>query len=295
MKVSSLEMALKSNFPNYGSIVTARGSTALYLALTAIKKTKGGGEVILPSTVCPSVPFTVALTGLTPRFSDVEADSFCLSAKAIQPLLSDKTLAIIAVYLFGKSLDIEGIVSLAAPAKIAVIEDVAQAIGGLKNGSWLGGFGDFTLLSFAKTKILKGSGGGLLVRDPAFLTSIADIWEEMPEKPEEEEFIEMERGFRDLTMGYFDLMRSEELKEVIPIPPSVIEKFRRLFIHRSQLIPSEINEESRQLQGLEGERVERFAKVQTYLKYLDPQIQTIPFSEQEICWRLPILVGSHAH
>src|SRR6185295_11014513 len=97
-----LEQVLESRFSDYKAIGTSRGSAALYLALKAIHKEHGAGEVILPSTVCPSVPFVVSLAGFVPRFCDVELATFCMSSKTIQACLSSKTRAIVAAYVFGK-------------------------------------------------------------------------------------------------------------------------------------------------------------------------------------------------
>ena len=50
-----LHRELQDCFPEHSPLLTPRGNTALYLAFSLIRRRRGGGSVLLPSTVCPSV------------------------------------------------------------------------------------------------------------------------------------------------------------------------------------------------------------------------------------------------
>jgi len=289
----SFEQILQERFPDYDTVPTSRGSTALYLALKSIANERGYGEVIVPSTVCPSVPFTIALSGFQPRFCDVELETFCMSSKTIVPHISDRTKAIIIVYLFGKSPDIEQILKLASEKNLIIIEDIAQAIGGEREGRLLGSFGDFSMLSFDDTKIVKGAGGALLVRDERFLNGVARHHQDLRNTMDAHTFQELKRGFRDFTMGLYDLLRSEEIREPTDLASRILEKFRRLFIHQRTLSGEEMESVLRHLSTLKEERERRFRNYLTYVRHLRPDIKRVSFTPSETCWRLPILTNDH--
>jgi dTDP-4-amino-4,6-dideoxygalactose transaminase len=81
--IDTLIEELEGMFPGYHGVVTSRGTSALYLALLAIRLSRGPGEVIVPAAVCPSVPLAVIYAGLTPWFCDVELDIYCLSKRTL--------------------------------------------------------------------------------------------------------------------------------------------------------------------------------------------------------------------
>ncbi|HEX5037041.1 MAG TPA: DegT/DnrJ/EryC1/StrS family aminotransferase [bacterium] len=287
-----IETILEKRFPGYRALTTSRGSTALFLALKAVADERGYGEVIVPSTVCPSVPFTIALSGFQPRFCDVDLEMFCLSPATIAPHLSERTKAIVAVYLFGKSFNPVPLVKLASQKGFSLIEDIAQAVGGEYEGRLLGGFGDFSVLSFDDTKIIRGTGGALLVRDGRFLERVLRHREAL-DVVEPEILRELSRGFRDLTMGLYDTLRSEEFREPADLGTRFFEKFRRLFIH--QRVPADTDEVTalQDLSLLEREREARFINYSAYERQLRPDIWRVSFSRREMCWRLPVLANDH--
>lgn len=291
--MNKLEQRLQEQFPSYRALTTSRGSTALYLALKSIAEERGYGDVIVPSTVCPSVPFTIALSGFRPRFCDVDLETFCMSPETIAPHLSGRTKAAIVVYLFGKSPDIGRILELASRRGLLIIEDVAQAIGGEHAGRPLGSFGDFSLFSFDDTKIIKGAGGALLVRDERFWNRVVRHQQALPNTTSPESLQELSRSFRDFTMGLYDLLRSEDLREPMDLASQILEKFRGLFIHRRTMQAAEMESVLRNLSALKEERERRFRNYLTYVRHLRPDINRVSFTPSEMCWRLPVLANDH--
>jgi len=67
-----LTQKLNELFPQHSNFITARATTALYICLEAIKNQKGPGEVIVPATICPSVPMAVHYAGFKVRFNSSE-------------------------------------------------------------------------------------------------------------------------------------------------------------------------------------------------------------------------------
>lgn len=128
-----------------------------------------GDEVILPGhTYCASaIPF--ARTGAALKWADIEPDTFLVSARTIEPLITERTKAIVVVHLYGMIIpDIEAIAELAKDRGLILVEDCAQSLGATWNGRAGGTFGDFGCYSFHAQKNITtlGEGGMLTVHDP---------------------------------------------------------------------------------------------------------------------------------
>ncbi|SMC78899.1 DegT/DnrJ/EryC1/StrS family aminotransferase [Pedobacter nyackensis] len=159
-------------FNKVASAVTcANGTDALQIAMMALDF-KPGDEVIVPAFTYIATVEVIALLGLVPKFIDVIEDTFELDHTKLENLISDKTVGIIPVHLFGQCSNMEAILSIAKKHNIAVIEDTAQAMGAeyiFNDGSKLfaGTIGDIGTTSFFPSKNLGcfGDGGALLTQN----------------------------------------------------------------------------------------------------------------------------------
>ncbi len=166
--VFAFERACEAKFGGGPGIALANGSLALELALKAFGIGPGDEVIVTPRSFVASA-FCVMLLGATPVFADVEADSGNISPATVASLITDRTKAIIPVHLAGWPADIEGLMALAAPRGIKVIEDCAQAHGATIGGRSVGDFGDAACFSFCQDKIIStgGEGGYVSIRDEA--------------------------------------------------------------------------------------------------------------------------------
>lgn len=134
-------------------------------------------EVIVPSFCCRAVVDAVIMSGLKPVFCDVSVNNYNISVEDIEKVFTEKTAAVIVVHLFGQPAPIDEITNYARQKSIFVIEDAAQAFGGVyKNGAKLGTLGDIGIFSFGYEKIIDAGGGG------AILTNRHDIAVELKKK-----------------------------------------------------------------------------------------------------------------
>lgn len=165
------EFAVYCGVPH--AVALANGTLALDLALKALGIGPDDEVIVTPRTFIASVS-SVVLAGATPVFADVNRDSGNISPATIEPLLSDRTKAIIPVHLGGWPCDMEGIMALARDRGIAVVEDCAQAHGARIGEQSVGAFGDVGAWSFCQDKILTtgGEGGMVTTRD-------RDLWAKM--------------------------------------------------------------------------------------------------------------------
>lgn len=155
------------------AIALANGTVALDLALNALGIGPGDEVIVTPRTFIASVS-SVVNAGATPVFADVDRDSGNISPATIEAALTDRTRAIIPVHLAGWPCDMPGILSLAQPRGIKVIEDCAQAHGARVHGKSVGTFGEIGAWSFCQDKIMTTGGEGGMVT-----TDDRDLWSRM--------------------------------------------------------------------------------------------------------------------
>ncbi len=146
-------------------LLVSRGTTAIYLALKVLGL--HSGKVILPSILCLNPANAVIYAGLKPLFCDVNLSDYNLDAEDLKRILktSKDIRCLILAHSYGQPADIDQIVEITQKNRIALIEDVAQALGGEYKGQPLGSFGDISILSFGHTKIIDVRVGGAILFD----------------------------------------------------------------------------------------------------------------------------------
>ena len=140
------------------------GTSALHMALIALG-IGAGDEVIVPSFTFAATANSVALTGATPVFADIEPDSFCIAPEAIEAAITPRTKAVMPVHLYGHPAAMDQINGIAQEAGLLVVEDAAQAHSASLNGTPVGAFGDAGCFSFYPTKNMTSGEGGMVTTD----------------------------------------------------------------------------------------------------------------------------------
>lgn len=144
-------------------IALANGTLALELAMRVLGVGPGDEVIVTPRSYFASVS-CILLAGATPVFVDVDANSQNITATTIEPAITNRTKAIIAVHLAGWPCDMPAIMALARSKGLFVIEDCAQAHGARIDGKPVGSFGDLSAFSFCQDKIITTAGeGGMLL------------------------------------------------------------------------------------------------------------------------------------
>lgn len=162
-------------------IPCANGTDALQIAMMSLDL-KPGDEVITPSFTYIATTEVIALLGLKPVFVEVNKDTFCVDAEAIERAITPKTKAIVPVHLYGQAADMNAIMSIAKKYNLFVIEDNAQAIGSdyhLTDGTVVktGTIGDIGCTSFFPSKNLGcyGDGGAIFTNNEVLAQKIKMI------------------------------------------------------------------------------------------------------------------------
>lgn len=144
----------------------ANGTDALYIAMHALG-VKPDDEIIVPAHSWISTSETVSQAGGTVMFCDTREDDFTIDVDAIEAKITDKTVGIIPVHLYGHPAQMDAVMRIAKKYNLWVIEDCAQAHLATFQGTKVGQFGDAATFSFYPGKNLgaMGDAGALVTGD----------------------------------------------------------------------------------------------------------------------------------
>lgn len=146
------------------------GHLALYCAIKALKLS---GEIITTPFTFASTTNAIVQAGCTPIFCDVKSD-YTIDENKIEALITDKTVAILGVHVYGNICNLEDIEAIAKKHNLKVIYDAAHAFGVEYKGKGIGSYGDVSMFSFHATKVFHTIEGGCLTfNDNALSDSIA--------------------------------------------------------------------------------------------------------------------------
>lgn len=140
------------------------GTSGLHLGLLAAG-IGPGDEVIVPSFTFAATANSVALTGATPVFADIEPDTFCLDPAGVEAAITDRTKGIMPVHLYGHPADMDALTALAAERGLQIFEDAAQAHGATWQATPVGAFGTFAMFSLYPTKNMTSGEGGMVAAE----------------------------------------------------------------------------------------------------------------------------------
>lgn len=143
------------------------GHMALELSLQAIGLTEG--EVITTPFTFASTTHAIVRNNLEPIFCDINSDDYTIDTEKIEKLITDRTVAILPVHVYGNICNVEEIERIAKRYGLKVIYDAAHTFGECYKGIGIGNFGDVSCFSFHATKVFNTiEGGAVTYKDEAF-------------------------------------------------------------------------------------------------------------------------------
>lgn len=164
--VRELELKIAKLFNKKYGIMFNSASSALLIAFEILNLPKGS-EVITPSLNFGTAVSAIIKSGLTPKFVDVESDTFCIDANKIEKLINKNTKLLCIPNLVGNIPDWKKIRSIAKKHKLILLEDSADTLGAKIDNKYTGKFSDMSVTSFYGSHIINGAGNGgiLLLND----------------------------------------------------------------------------------------------------------------------------------
>ncbi len=119
-----------------------------------------GSEVITTPFTFVSTTQAISRNGLTPVFCDINQKNYTLDVTKLEQLITEKTVAIVPVHVYGNICDVYEIERIAKKHNLKVIYDAAHAFGVEYDGVNVSNFGDASMFSFHATKVFNTIEGG---------------------------------------------------------------------------------------------------------------------------------------
>jgi perosamine synthetase len=150
-----------------GHAVAVSSCTAgLHLAMIAAG-VRAGDEVVVPSLSFIATANAARYVGAEAVFADVDPATLNLTPATVEPLLTERTRAVILVDQAGVPADLDAMRALCDPRGITVVEDAACAAGATYHGRQAGARAILAAFSFHPRKLLTtGEGGMIITPDP---------------------------------------------------------------------------------------------------------------------------------
>lgn len=141
------------------------GTNAVYLAIKSLNLPLFS-EIIVGCVTDPGGMMTIVLNNCIPIIADVMPGSFNTGASMIEPLITERTKAIVVAHIGGEPANMPEIMALANKYKLKVVEDCAQSHMAKINGKNVGTFGDVSAFSlmFGKHMSTGGQGGAVFTK-----------------------------------------------------------------------------------------------------------------------------------
>ena len=144
-------------------VAVSNGTIALQMAIKVLGLK---GEIITTPFTWIATVSAIKWEECSPVFCDIDPETLNIDPGKIRPLITEKTVGIMPVHVFGNPCDVAKIDAIAREYGLKVIYDGAHAIGSSYNGKSLLEYGDVTVTSLHATKLLNtAEGGGCITTD----------------------------------------------------------------------------------------------------------------------------------
>ena len=225
VKHQELQKELEKFFDIPHVALYTNGHLALENAIAALNLPKGGEVITTPFTFA-STTHAIVRNGLVPVFCDVKEDDYTIDTKMMEELITDNTVAIVPVHVYGNMCDVEEIDRIAKKYGLKVIYDAAHAFAVKYKGVSSACFGDASMFSFHATKVFNTiEGGCVCFKDDSWVQLLNDMKNFGIHGPESVEFVGGNAKMNEFqaAMGLCNL---RHLDEEIGKRKKVVERYR---------------------------------------------------------------------
>lgn len=173
VKHKELQKMLEDFFGIKHVTLYTNGHLALENALEILNFLNGSEIITTPYTFA-STTHAIVRKGLVPVFCDINDIDFTIDVEKIESLITDKTVAIMPVHVYGNMCDVDKISQIASKYKLKVIYDAAHAFAVNYKGKSSACYGDISMFSFHATKVFNTIEGGALCYNDDSLVQVLD-------------------------------------------------------------------------------------------------------------------------
>lgn len=224
---NTLEQELKEYLDVDGISLMVNGHMSLELALAAMKFPQGAEVITTPFTFI-STTHAIVRNGLEPVFCDIKSTDYTIDEDKIESLITEKTVAIVPVHVYGSICNVEAISHIAERHNLKVIYDAAHAFGVTYKGRGIGSYGHASVFSFHATKVFNTiEGGAVTFKNPDLYTALYNLKNFGIRSEESVEAIGANAKMNEFAaaMGLCNLVH---IDEVIEKRKRIVERYREL-------------------------------------------------------------------
>ena len=175
IKHQTLQKQLEEYFGCKHVTLYTNGHLALENIIEAFDFPKGSEVITTPFTFA-STTHAIVRSGLKPVFCDINDKDYTIDVTKIESLITDKTVAIIPVHVYGNICDVKEIDRIAKKHNLKVIYDAAHAFGVKYKGVSIANYGDASMFSFHATKVFNTIEGGCVTfNDDSLVQKLNDL------------------------------------------------------------------------------------------------------------------------
>lgn len=151
------------------------GHMALEMAIQAMNFPEGSEVITTPFTFI-STTHAIVRNRLKPVFCDIRPDNYTIDEEKIEELITEKTVAIVPVHIYGNICNVERIQEIAYKYGLKVIYDACHGFGETYRGKGIGSYGDASVFSFHATKVYNTiEGGAVAFSDEALYEKLYNL------------------------------------------------------------------------------------------------------------------------
>lgn len=225
-KHQSLQAEIEEYLGVSHCILYTNGHLALENAISALNLPKGGEVLTTPFTFA-STTHAIVRNGLVPVFCDIKEDDYTIDTKKMESLITDNTVAIVPVHVYGNMCDVEEIERIAKKYGLKIVYDAAHAFAVKYKGQSSACFGDASMFSFHATKVFNTiEGGCVCFKDDAWVTLLNDMKNFGIHGPEAVEYVGGNAKMNEFQAA-MGLCNMKHLNDEIKKRKAVVERYRK--------------------------------------------------------------------
>ncbi len=206
-------------------ILYTNGHLALENAIAALNLPKGGEVITTPFTFA-STTHAIVRNNLVPVFCDINEDDYTIDTNKMEELITDNTVAIVPVHVYGNMCDVEEIDRIAKKYGLKVVYDAAHAFAVKYKGKSSANFGNASMFSFHATKVFNTiEGGCVCFKEDSWTTLLNDMKNFGIHGPETVEYVGGNAKMNEFQAA-MGLCNMRHLNEEIAKRKKIVEKYR---------------------------------------------------------------------
>lgn len=170
------------------AVAVVNGTAALHVCLRLVGVAPGD-EVLMPALTFVAVANAVTYCGAVPHFVDSEERTLGLDHRKLGEYLDEigvrcigglvnrrtgrRIKAVVPMHTFGHPVDLDPLSEVCERFGIAMVEDLAEALGSFYKGKHVGSWGRVSAVSFNGNKVVTSGGGGAILTNDEGLGRLA--------------------------------------------------------------------------------------------------------------------------